>query len=340
MNLTEVFAQAKANMNICKMCKECNGEVCKGLVPGPGGKGSGSTFIRNVKQLKEITLNMDVIHDDFSVDTTFKFFNQTLAAPIMAAPIANVIINYGSSVDEKTYLDALLAGLKQANLLGFVGDGPQKEAFDLPLETLKNNNSQGVITIKPWQLETFLEKLHRSIAIKPTAIATDLDAAGLVALKSAATGVSFKNTQDIHAIKQALNGIPLIIKGIMKPKDALLAIQAGADAIVVSNHGGRVLDAGLSSIEVLESIVKIVDRKAMVLVDGGFRSGTDVFKALALGADAVLIGRPFSHAAIGGLDQGVEILSKKLISELKDAMMMCHCKDLAHIDRSCINSPF
>ena len=340
MTITEVFNQAKNNMSICKMCKECNGEVCKGQVPGPGGKGSGSTFIRNVKQLKEITLNMEVIHDDHGVDTTFKFFNETLAAPILAAPIANVKINYGSSVDEETYLRSLILGLKQANLLGFVGDGPQAEAFDVPIQIVKENNGQGIPTIKPWQIDTFLEKLKRAVAINPTAIATDVDAAGLVALKKASTPVTFKNGEELKAIKEAIGNTPLIIKGVMTVKDALMAIEAKADAIVESNHGGRVLDDGKSSIEVLEAIATAVDKRCLVLVDGGFRSGTDVFKALALGADAVLIGRPFSHAAIGGLDEGVKLLSEKLISELQDCMVMTNCRSLADIRRSCVNSPF
>lgn len=340
MTIVDVFNQAKQNMSICKMCKECNGEVCKGQVPGPGGKGSGSTFIRNVQKLKEITLNMEVIHQDYEVDTSFQFFNEKLAAPILAAPIANVKINYGSSVEEEVYLRSLITGLKQANLLGFVGDGPQKEAFDVAVQIIKENFGHGVPTIKPWEINAFLRKLEYAIAINPTAIAIDVDAAGLVALKSANPSVTFKDIEELKAIKQLIKSTPLIIKGIMTSKDALAAIDAQADAIIVSNHGGRVLDGGKSSIEVLEEIVKAVDNRCMVLVDGGFRSGTDVFKALALGANAVLIGRPFSHAAIGGLEEGVKILSERLINELKDCMTMTNCTTLQDIRRSCVNSPF
>lgn len=336
----EVFTLAKQNMSICKMCKECNGEVCRGQVPGPGGKGTGSTFTRNVKKLKDVTLNMKVIHSDSAINTEFNFFNHRLSAPIMAAPIANVEINYGSSIDERSYLEALMTGINQANLCAFLGDGPQKMAFDLPIEMLAAHQGRGVMTIKPWKLEHFLDKLKRSLEVNPFAIATDLDAAGLPALKNIDTPVEFKTIEDLRAIKNSLGTVPFIIKGIMSIEDADKALQANADGIIISNHGGRVLDGGLSTIEVLEEIAQFVNHRCMVLIDGGFRSGSDVFKALALGADAVLIGRPYSQAAIGGLDLGVKILSEQLILELKDSMYMTNCSTLNDIRRSCVNAPF
>jgi 4-hydroxymandelate oxidase len=338
--LQDILIQAKQNMSLCKMCKECNGEVCKGMVPGPGGKGSGSTFTRNVKQLKAVSLNMKVIHSDQNVSTDFDFFGHRLSAPIMAAPIANVQTNYGSTVDERSYLEALLSGINQANLCAFLGDGPQKMAFDLPLEILEHHQGRGVMTIKPWKLDTFFEKISRSLAKNPMAIASDLDAAGLSALKNIETPVEFKTVDDLKKIKAMLKNTPFIIKGIMSVEDAEKALQAQADGIIISNHGGRVMDSGLSSIEVLEEIAQFVNHRCMILIDGGFRSGTDVFKALALGADAVLIGRPYSHAAIGGLDLGVKLLSEKLISELKDAMYMTNCSNLDDIRRDCVNCQF
>ena len=97
-----------------------------------------------------------------------------------------------------------------------------------------------------------------------------------------------------------LAGAPLILKGIMTVKGALTAKEAGAKAIVVSNHGGRVLDQCPSTAEVLPAIVEAVGQEMTVLVDGGIRSGVDVFKALAMGADGVLIARPFVTAVYGG----------------------------------------
>ena len=113
-----------------------------------------------------------------------------------------------------------------------------------------------------------------------------------------------------------LNGIKLDIY------DALAAVDAGASAIVVSNHGGRVLDFTPGSADVLEGISSAVKGKISILADGGVRSGADVLKLLALGADAVMIGRPFCVAAVGGLKQGVELYIDRIATELEQAMVL------------------
>ena len=128
--------------------------------------------------------------------------------------------------------------------------------------------------------------------------------------------------EDLREVKQAA-GLPFIVKGIMTVKGAMKAKEAGADAIVVSNHGGRVLDQCPATAEVLEEIANAVDGSMKIFVDGGIRSGVDVFKALALGADAVIIARPFVTAVYGGAQEGVEAYVNKIGSELKDTMAMC-----------------
>ena len=111
-----------------------------------------------------------------------------------------------------------------------------------------------------------------------------------------AVPVGFKDVSELKALCER-SSKPVILKGIMSVKGARKAMQAGAAGIIVSNHGGRVLDGAQSGIEVLEDIVAAVGKTMKVFVDGGFRSGNDVFKALALGADGVLIGRPISPAS-------------------------------------------
>jgi 4-hydroxymandelate oxidase len=337
--LEEVKISAKNNMSICKMCKSCNGETCRGWTPGPGGKGSGSGFVRNVAKLKQVTLNMRVLREDAEVNSTFDFFGKELAAPIMAAPIANVKINYGSSVDEITYLNALGYGCKQAGLLAFLGDGANREAFEMPLNLHRELPDYTVMTIKPWLLEQVFAKMSEVKACSPKAIAMDVDAAGLILLKQMGVPVAYKTVEDLKMIKEFAN-VPLIVKGVMTIEDAQAAIDAGADGIVVSNHGGRVLDDCASTIEVLEKISLFVNKRCQVFVDGGFRSGADVFKAIALGADAVLIGRPFSHMAIGGLQEGVALYAGKLIEEFKECMRMTGCITLSDIRRNCVNVDF
>ena len=131
-------------------------------------------------------------------------------------------------------------------------------------------------------------------------------------------GEQFEPTLDWSRIKKLRRqwGGKFIIKGIMEPEDARKALACGADAIVVSNHGGRQLDGALSSIRVLPAIVETVRGKAEVWLDSGVRSGQDIYKALALGADGVLIGRAFVYGlgALGqpGVRQALEILRAEL----------------------------
>ena len=105
---------------------------------------------------------------------------------------------------------------------------------------------------------------------------------------------------------------------------------------MVSNHGGRVLDQCPATAEVLEQIAAAVDHRCKVLVDGGIRSGVDIFKAIALGADGVMICRPFVVAAFGGAEEGVKCYINKLAAELEDTMMMCGANSLAEITRDMV----
>ena len=122
----------------------------------------------------------------------------------------------------------------------------------------------------------------------------------------------------------------------MTVRGAEKAAEAGAAAIVVSNHGGRVLDQCPATAEVLPEIVDAVGKEMTVLVDGGIRTGMDVFKALALGAKGVLIARPFVTAVYGGGAEGVALYAKKLQAELADTMAMCGVHAVSDITRDCI----
>jgi isopentenyl diphosphate isomerase/L-lactate dehydrogenase-like FMN-dependent dehydrogenase len=128
-------------------------------------------------------------------------------------------------------------------------------------------------------------------------------------------------------------GVPFLIKGIMTVKGARKALEAGASGIVVSNHGGRVLDGVPATAEVLPAIADAVKGQMTILVDGGIRTGLDVCKALALGADACVLARPYVTAVYGAGAEGVKLLTQKLQGELADAMTMCGVHTLQEIDR-------
>jgi L-lactate dehydrogenase (cytochrome) len=135
---------------------------------------------------------------------------------------------------------------------------------------------------------------------------------------------------DIEWLRSQWRG-PIILKGILDAGDAIQAVKAGADGIIVSNHGGRQLDSVSSSILALPRIVEAVDGRLPVLFDGGIRSGLDVLKALALGARACLIGRPWAYALAAGGEQGVAHMIEIIRQELTTALILSGCSDLADV---------
>mgnify|MGYP002728158716 FL=1 len=163
------------------------------------------------------------------------------------------------------------------------------------------------------------------------AVAMDVDAAGLPFLKNMTPPAGSKSVAELAEIVK-LAERPFIVKGVMTVKGARKAKEAGAAAIVVSNHGGRVLDQCPATAEVLPEIAAALKGTGVkILVDGGIRTGVDVFKALALGADGVLICRPFVTAVYGGGEEGVKCYIDKLAGELADTMQMCGAHSLAEI---------
>jgi 4-hydroxymandelate oxidase len=135
---------------------------------------------------------------------------------------------------------------------------------------------------------------------------------------------------------QSLSPLPLVIKGILRGDDALKAVEHGVKAIIVSNHGGRQLDGALASLDALTEVVEAVDGRAEVLLDGGIRRGTDIIKALALGAKAVLLGRPILWGLSVGGQVGVSHVISLLRDELNVAMALSGCAKLEDIDSSLV----
>ena len=130
--------------------------------------------------------------------------------------------------------------------------------------------------------------------------------------------------------------MPVLLKGILTAEDAKRAMDAGADGVVVSNHGGRVVDTVISGIEALPEIVEAVAGRAPVLLDGGVRRGVDVLKAIALGASAVMIGRPYLYALAANGSEGIRQCIDTLHREIEMAMAACGRPTIASINRSLV----
>lgn len=337
MNYTECIEKARPRLGkYCKACPECNGRACKNQMPGPGAKGIGDTAIRNYDKWKEIRVNMDTIAENKPVDTSLSLFGRTFKYPVFAGPVGAVQLHYGDCLDDVAYNDILVSACAKNGIAAFTGDGTDPNVMVAATKAIKNADGAGIPTVKPWNIETIREKMklvHESGAF---AVAMDIDAAGLPFLKNLDPPAGSKTVSELRDIIQ-MAGTPFIVKGIMTVKGALKAKEAGASAVIVSNHGGRVLDQCPATAEVLESIVKALEGSGMkILVDGGIRSGTDVFKALALGADGVVIARPFVTAVYGGEADGVCAYIDKIGTELEDTMKMCGVSSLDEITRDCV----
>ena len=334
MTYQEVLEQARGAMGpYCKACPVCNGLACKNSVPGPGAKGIGTGAIRNYQKWQELCVNMDTICENKPVDTSAQLFGRTFALPVFAAPVGALTLHYGGKFDDPAYNDILVAACAQAGIAAFTGDGTAPAVMEGAAAAIAKNGGCGVPTVKPWNLDTIRQKMDLVKAADPFAIAMDIDAAGLPFLKNMTPPAGSKTVAELREIVD-MAGKPFIVKGIMTVAGAKKALEAGAKGIVVSNHGGRVLDQCPSTAEVLPAIVDAVGGQMTILVDGGIRSGMDVFKALALGADAVLIGRPFVTMVYGAGAEGVQVYVDKLKAELADTMAMCGAHSLADIDRS------
>jgi len=306
-------------------------------MPGIGGTGTGSSFMANFDSLAKVKLNLRTIHDAQNPDLSYDFFGRSLKMPILVAPLAGMAINMGNAMDERPYLSAMVAGAKEAGSIAGTCDGPNPMFFDLGMEILKENGGWGVPTLKPRPEENFLPLARRAFECGVNAIATDIDAAGIIHLKKAGQPAG---PWPVHAWARVISRVkrPVILKGVMTVQDAAHAVEAGAAGIVVSNHGGRVLDHTPGTAEVLPEIAAAVRGKIRIFVDGGIRGGADVLKMLGLGAEAVWVGRPMAVAAVGGGKEGVSLLLNQYADQLRTAMIYGGCKSLADIGPSVLYS--
>ena len=332
MTFQEVIEKAKGNTGpYCKACPVCNGKACRNQMPGPGAKGVGDTAIRNYDKWQEIRVNMDTIAENTPVDTSLELFGQKFRYPFFAGPVGAVKLHYGDKHTDATYNDILVSACAENGIAAFTGDGVDPEVMKAAAKAISSVGGKGIPTVKPWNLETIEEKMKLVKEAGAFAVAMDVDAAGLPFLKNMNPPAGRKTVEELAEVIRSCGTTPFIVKGIMTVKGALKAKEAGAAAIVVSNHGGRVLDQCPATAEVLREIKAAVGDSMKIFVDGGIRSGTDVFKALALGADAVIIARPFVTAVYGAEEEGVKAYVEKIGAELEDTMAMCGAHALSEI---------
>ncbi len=329
MTYDEVRKMARKHTGFCYSCPVCNGVACGNTLPGPGAKGAGKIAIENFNAWQDIYLNLDTIAEDKPIDTQFELFGKSFSYPIFAAPMGAVAEHFLDSLNQAEYDRMLIRGCNQAGIAAFTGDGLDDKYFSDACKMIRDNGF-GIPTVKPWAKEKAFTKIDIAKDCGIQVICMDIDGSGLPFYKKANPPSGTKTVEQLKEIITYAD-MPFILKGIMTPAGARKAKEAGASGIVVSNHGGRVLDQTPATAWVLPEIVDAVGDGMTIFVDGGIRTGLDVFKALALGADAVLIGRPFGTCVYGAGEEGVKVFVNQLGAELTDAMQMCGPRSLSEI---------
>lgn len=336
MDWQEVLKSAREKLRgYCRVCPKCDGVACAGEVPGMGGIGSGSSFRANILALEKIKFNLSALHEVKNPKLSLEIFGLELSLPVMSAPITGTTYNMGGALTEDEYVEEVIAGSLISGTIGWTGDGADPTMFESGIRAIKKHQGKGIAIIKPRSQEEIIKRIRIAEEAGALAVGVDIDGAGLITMAIKGQPVEPKTPKQIEELVKATS-LPFILKGIMTVKDARIAHECGVSAIVVSNHGGRVLDHTPGSAEVLPEIADQLKGKLLIFADGGVRSGVDVLKYLALGADAVLIGRPVIMAVFGGGREGLKLLYQRLKNELTQAMLLTGVASVERVPRQII----
>ena len=288
-----------------------------------GATETGLTFERNRWALERVCLKLRLLHGLQTANTRLNILGHEVETPIIVAPFANMV-RVHPEAERAIALGAAKSGAMM--FLGAVSTYSAEqvgEAASIPLVWMG----------EPFKDRARLVRLMHE-AEKAGCCAVGICADDFMGIKIKDRLLPLQNSpvskEEIGEIRKETS-LPFVLKGIMTKEDAVEAADAGVDAIVVSNHGGRVLDCGQASIEVLPEIVRAVGGKIEVLIDGGFRRGTDVLKALALGARGVLVGRPICWGLAAAGAEGVAHILQMMTSELERAMLLTNVPDVTNV---------
>lgn len=309
------------------------------------GSGRGLTSSKNRKVFEDISLMPRPLSDVKGGDTHIDLFGQSFDHPLILAPLA--------------YQRLFHPDGEIATAMASAAQGGQMAVSSLASQTVEaiiEAAGQALWFQLYWQAdrETTLRLVKRAINAGYSAIMFTVDAPvkqASIALPKEVSAVNLEvpialiqqpsgksnvfdgwmqqapDWDDLMWLRDQIN-VPLIIKGILHSADAERAVMLGCDAIVVSNHGGRVLDGVPASLTMLPEITRAISGKAKILLDSGVRDGQDVFKALALGADAVMVGRPYIWGLATSGALGVAHVIRLMRDELEMTMALCGARNL------------
>jgi 4-hydroxymandelate oxidase len=320
-----------------------------------GGAGDEITLQWNREAFDAIALHPRVLVDVEHIDTSLKLLGRKLAFPVLLAPTAfhrlvhpegEVETARGASAAEALLVVSSLSTRRVEEIAGATTQPWYFQLFDIGRErrefltgllaTLKTTGCQGVVVTGDAPVTGARNRSERAHFSLPEDFETPYYPDRTARKQVGGLPVSGSSTWADLAWLRSKTELPILLKGVLHEADAKLAVKAGMDGIIVSNHGGRELDTVPATITVLPRIIKAVGNRVPVLLDGGVRRGTDVLKALALGARAVLIGRPYLYGLSVGGATGVTRVLEILRQEFEMAMKLSGRRTLAEIDRTVI----
>jgi 4-hydroxymandelate oxidase len=338
-SLEQVRDRARKKLKgICAAYPSCDGsfdKICQreayGKPIGLGGVGQGLSFRANSQALADIQLNMSVLGDHFKPDTSCSFLGIDLDFPVLAASTAGAQ-KYNDALDETMFCTSVLRGSKDAGTIGLRGDTWFYTPEDNPsLKAMKACQGYGISIFKPRAQDVLKDLIEKAEKYGCKAVGVDLDGCGSTIMASHGQPVFKKSVKDIEELVN-FTSLPFITKGIMLPDEAQKCADAGASVIAVSNHGGRVMDSTPGVATMLPLIREKLGDSITITADGGVRTGYDVLKMLALGADAVLLGRDIIRAAVGAGALGVQLHLEHIKKTLRKAMFMTGTKNVKMAD--------
>jgi 4-hydroxymandelate oxidase len=316
-----------------------------------------NTLRWNREAYDQIRLRPRMLRDVTRVDTTVSLLGRTLPSPILLAPTAyhrsihpdgEIATARGAGATGTTWVVSTattttleeIARAATAPLWFQLYVQPDKGITRELVQRAEDAGCQALCLTVDAPVQGARNRQTRAKFALPAGVAapymTQLGAGGR-AITDSRRGVvvTWKDVEWLRSIAR----VPVLLKGILTGEDADRGVAAGANGIIVSNHGGRNLDTAPATIDALPEVVAGIHGRVPVLVDGGIRRGTDIVKAIALGADAVLIGRPYCYGLAVGGAAGVQRVIEILRTELEMAMQLMGRRTLGEIDRSALWSP-
>jgi len=292
-----------------------------------------ATFHRNPRSFQKYLFRQRIFHDVVDPDIAVELFGKTLPLPAITAPVGSFSL-IGKSAERE-----VAEGTGRVGAMMFVSQAAKSTPKDwrdatktpLVLMTYMNRGREEV---------SQYAKLSQDLGFAAVGITMDTvrpvkigDEVPMSTKDGKPRRGQMASPKDIEWMKQQTS-LPVVIKGIMGADDARVAVNAGADALVVSNHGGRILDFNRAALEALPEVVDAVSGKVPVILDSGVRSGGDIVKALALGAKAILTGRPVAWGVGAFGSRGVERVFAIFREEMKRVLCMTGVASVGEITKS------